>query len=133
MGTTKTAKQRNKKMRYSRKAVLNMRGKAKIKEVTDEYILFTNDARITFDHYEECCEWNYADFEQLDDIARQTTFQFPLLFERIDGSGFRFGNYPNKMFFVPCYTEQNGYYTSELDIYLNGIEVLNLECEFIDC
>ena len=104
-------------------------GKAKIEKITDEYILFTNGAKITFDHCQDCCEWNYADFKQLDDIAKKETFSFPLTFEKVNGSGFRFGNMPYKMYFIPCYTEQNGYYTDEIDIYFNNHKVLNLSCD----
>lgn len=104
------------------------KGKARIKEITEEKILFTNGAEITFDHDPFCCEWNYADFHQLDDIARIETFTFPLSFEAVDGAGFRFGNQPYKMYFVPCYSEQNGYYSDEIDIYLNGHRILQFDC-----
>jgi len=33
------------------------------------------------------------------------------------------------MFFVPCYSEQSGYYSFDVEIYYNGKQVLNLECE----
>jgi hypothetical protein len=72
-------------------------GLVTIAEVTDEHILFSNGSEITFDHPQDCCEWNYADFEQIEDIARKTVFTLPLQFEEVDESGFRFGN-PNKMF-----------------------------------
>ena len=43
--------------------------------------------------------------------------------------GFRFGNPPVNMFFVPCYSIQNGYYSSELDIWYDGKEVIHgIEC-----
>lgn len=40
----------------------------KIVSITDEEILFDNGNTITFDHRPDCCEHNYADFEQLDDV-----------------------------------------------------------------
>lgn len=43
-----------------------------------------------------------------------------------------FGNEPQKLFFVPCYSEQNGYYSSDIEIYFNGKKVLQLECEEIN-
>lgn len=88
----------------------------KITNITGEAIEFSDGSRITFDHEQDCCECNYADFEQLDDLARAYNFQLPLRFEAIQGSGFRFGD-SRRMFFVPCYSEQNGYYTDEIDIY----------------
>lgn len=43
-------------------------------------------------------------------------------FEFVDGSGFRFGD-NRMMHFVPCYSDQNGYYSDEIDIYYNGEKV----------
>lgn len=108
----------------------------KITSITDEAIEFSDGSRITFDHEQDCCEWNYADFEQLDDLARAYTFQLPLRFEAIKGSGFRFGD-SRRMFFVPCYSEQNGYYTDEIDIYYSNFKkgnepVLAFNAEFRD-
>lgn len=98
----------------------------KIKEITSEYIKFDNGEGITFEHCQDCCEDNYADFEQLDDIARATEFESPLQFEKVDNAGFRFGN-EGRMFFVPCYSDQNGYYSSDLQIYYNGDLVVDLD------
>lgn len=101
----------------------------KIKEVNGEHILFDNGMDITCDHDQDCCECNYADFEQIDDIAMLTDFDEVLSFEAVEQSGFRFGNQHGKMFFIPCYSDQNGYYSNDVDIYFNGQRVLNLECE----
>ena len=102
----------------------------KIKKVTSEEILFDNESYITFDHSEQCCEWNYADFEQLDDIARATDFDPELEFEAVEDAGFRFGN-KGKMFFVPCYSEQNGCYSTDVDIYYNNELVLTTYANMI--
>ena len=99
----------------------------KIREIQDEQIIFDNGETIGFQHYADCCEWNYADFNQLDDIARNATFTSPLTFVKVEESGFRFGNQPNRMFFVPCYSEQNGYYSSDLTILYNGKEIIEFE------
>ena len=106
----------------------------KITKVTDEVIELTNldDATkllITHDHAPDCCENNYADFEQLDDLAMHYTFKGRLQFEEVPGAGFRFGD-SRRMFFVPCYTIQNGYYSDDVDIYLNDVRVLNVEAEY---
>lgn len=98
----------------------------KIKEITSEHIKFDNGEEITFFHGQDCCEDNYADFEQLDDIARVAEFSTPLKFEKVDNAGFRFGD-EHKMFFVPCYSDQNGYYSSDLQIYYNGNLVVDLD------
>ena len=88
----------------------------KIKEITEAYITFDNDNRIWFDHDQDCCEYNYADFKQIDDLALEWEFDEDLKFESCPDSGFRFGN-EGHMVFVPCYSYQNGYYTTWLDIY----------------
>lgn len=100
----------------------------KITKITDEAIVFEDGSNITFDHEPDCCEWNYADFEQLDDLGRDYDYTFPLKFEAVDGAGFRFGD-DRRMFFIPCYSEQNGYYADDVDIYFNGEAVLNVECD----
>lgn len=104
-----------------------------IKEITeDKYgeqiLTFTNGDVLSYDHEQDCCEHNYADFAQLDDLARNYQFIGSLEFEIVDGSGFRFGD-SRRTFFVPCYSEQNGYYSSDLEIYLNGTKVAELTCE----
>lgn len=104
----------------------------KITIINNEKIKFSDGSIITFDHPQDCCEWNYADFEQLDDIARNYEFKGEMLFEDVDESGFKFGD-SRRMFFVPCYSEQNGYYTDEIDIYYNGKRVLAFSAKFIEC
>lgn len=105
---------------------------AKIIKLEENLIEFDDGTMITADHCQDCCENNYADCEQLDDIARNTDFDTAnLVFEEVEGSGFRFGNAPAKMFFVPCYSDQNGYYSDDVYIYLNGKPYLNVQCEMI--
>ena len=94
-----------------------------------DYLEFDTGDRISHHHYQDCCECNYADYSQVDDIALGTEFDLDnLVFERAEG-GFRFGN-ENRMFFVPCYSEQNGSYSNDLDIYFNNDLVLgDVICE----
>ena len=108
----------------------------KIKNVTDSAIIFDNGNMITYNHIQECCEDNYADFSILDENNINYSFDFneDLSFKLIDGSGFMFGSADehNNMhwIFIPCYSCQNGYYTSEIDIYYSSNKrVLNLSCE----
>lgn len=99
----------------------------KIVNVDRDGIYFDNGNRITCYHFPDCCEYNYADFEQIDDLARQAEFDENLIFKSLEGFGFRFGN-EDKMFFIPCYSEQNGWYSCDIKIYYNDVEVLNVEC-----
>lgn len=102
---------------------------AKIKKIDDNYLEFDDGAVITCDHEQDCCEYNYAAFDAIDDICKKTDFDTEKLrFEAVEDSGFRFGNMPNKMFFVPCYSSQNGYYSDELDVYYNGRLKLSFNC-----
>lgn len=101
----------------------------KIAEITYKHIKFDNGSKITFNHVQHCCEENYADFEQIEEQALETVFDENLVFEAIEGYGFRFGSKGTPMFFIPCYSDQNGHYSSDIDIYYNGRPVLNLECK----
>ena len=103
---------------------------AKIRKVEENLIKFDDGTEITCDHCQDCCEWNYADCEQIDDLARAYNFNTKALkFELLEGQGFRFGDRPERMFFVPCYSEQNGYYSANIDIYLNGELQGTIDCE----
>lgn len=103
----------------------------KIWKVTEKGIEFYDGSKITYYHAQDCCEDNYADFEQLEDLAFSHDFKFPLKFEAVEGSGFRFGD-ERRMFFVPCYSEQNGYYSDEITILYDGKEKLSFSAEFRD-
>lgn len=88
----------------------------RISAIDDEGLDFDNGNKIEFGHTQDCCEWNYADFSQLPDEAKTVDFDEELEFEKVE-HGFRFRSAGTQWFFVPCYSEQNGYYTNKLDIY----------------
>lgn len=96
--------------------------------IDEDRMRFSNGKEITYDHGQDCCEWNYADFKAIADEVRGLIFDMrDLQFEAVENYGFRFGN-ENQMIFVPCYSEQNGYYSSDLEIYLDGEKVLYINC-----
>ena len=101
----------------------------KIINITDNYIEFSNHKKIGYYHDQECCEYNYADFNQLDDEARQYTYNSKLIFEEAVG-GFRFGD-KRRMFYVPCYSEQNGYYSDNVAIIYDGKLVLSVTAKVV--
>lgn len=103
----------------------------KITNIKNKSINFNNGMAISFDHAQECYEDNYADFKQIENIAYDIDFDEELIFERVKDSGFRFGSIGTPMFFIPCYSRQNGYYSSNVDIYFNGAEVLSVSGEWI--
>lgn len=100
----------------------------KISKVTVEAIIFDNGNEITFDHCPDCCEYNYADFEQIEDMALDYEFDENLIFEAVEDAGFRFGD-KGMMFFIPCYSEQSGYYSSDIQIYYNQRQVLDFDAK----
>lgn len=106
----------------------------RIKEITDERITFDNGNYIGYDHEQDCCECNYADFDYLRDEAGIMNYDFPeeLVFEIVSDSGFRFGS-AYRRFFVPCYSYQNGYYSSDIDIYYNTENGDNLYTANVEC
>lgn len=107
----------------------------KITEINDEEVVFDNGNRITYHHCPDCCEVNYADFSYLEDETGIFETEFPedILIEPVDGAGFRFGTLCRN-FFVPCYSEQNGYYSTDIYICYSDkdghiISDFNLDCE----
>lgn len=90
----------------------------RIEAVTNQYIIFDNGNFITFDHDQDCCECNYADFSVLNPNVIDYNYNFDenLKLEFVEDVGFKFGN-EGHMIFIPCYSEQNGYYTTEIEIF----------------
>lgn len=109
----------------------------KIIKITDEEILFDNGCKLTYYHDQDCCEDNYADFTQLEDTGIENEeFEFNTkMFEFKDEEGFRLVAQSGNKYFVPCYSCQNGWYSSGLDIiFTNGIGkyMVGIDCKVID-
>lgn len=64
-------------------------------------------------HVQDCCESVYADFSNLDSDIKN--YDFKEIKIKPVKNGFKFGD-SRRMFFVPCYNEQNGYYGDDLTI-----------------
>lgn len=101
----------------------------KIKYINEDSIQFDNGTALTYDHDQDCCENNYADFKQIEKSALDIEFDERLLFEEVEGKGFRFGCVGTPMFFIPCYSCQNGYYSTNIEIYYKGEVVIITCCE----
>lgn len=83
---------------------------------TDNLIVLNDGTEIVGAHSQDCCEYNYADMAALED----TTF-----FDQVktsDGILFDCSDYGFAMsgYFVPCYSIQNGYYSNDISIFMNG-------------
>ena len=114
----------------------------KLTKFDDEMIYFSDGSTISYSHYQECCECNYADFSALENYKDLLDWEWDDFTVRpINGTGImltlighnEFGIPIAPGILIPCYSEQNGYYSTDLDILVNrpdskGYE-LNLECE----
>ena len=101
----------------------------KMERIVNDEIVFDNGNKIGYKYYPDCQEENYADFDQIEDLAWAYDFDEDLIFEKVDKFGFRFGD-KGQMFFIPCYSFQNGWYESEIDVVYNGKIVLkSVNCE----
>lgn len=96
----------------------------KIEKWDDDSILFSDGSSITYDHYADCCECNYADFSVLDVFYNGETFDdytiklekfgFILVLSHALPTKFNFA--ADKRIYIPFYSEQNGYYSSDCDL-----------------
>lgn len=103
-----------------------------ITSISDDGILFSNGKMLTCSHVQDCCEFNYADFCAVDDTVLDYRLHEPLVWELVEEYGFRFGN-DGCMIGVPCFSEQNGYYGDDVDIYYDGTCVLNAYGVLMGC
>ena len=103
----------------------------KIKEIKEDGIIFDNGYELEYYHEQDCCEHVYADFDILSNYnlstktgktinIKEIDFKEELeeLIEGIQEQGFNMISKIEEKFFVPCYNEQNGYYSSELELIL---------------
>lgn len=75
-------------------------------------IKLSNGTTITHEHYQDCCENVYADWESLKDVDLSPLLNTKLIkVEVVKDFGFRLNGIP-----VPAYNEQNGYYSNNLQI-----------------
>lgn len=104
----------------------------KIKSINENNIIFDNDYKLEAFHDQDCCEEVYADFSVLQTYnvsnitgktinIREIDFEENLnkLVKGIEGQGFNLISKIGENFFVPCYNEQNGYYSSNLELILH--------------
>lgn len=116
----------------------------KIEKWNDDCIWFTDGSTISYDHYQECCEYNWADFSVLEvfyqdeefnnfEIIPVNEYGFLLSLELPTPDWWVCDYTPTKKIFIPCYSEQNGYYSSDITIIIRGPERepkdVYLDCE----
>lgn len=106
----------------------------RIINVDENGIKFDNGNFLHYDFLYTGCSFNYADWKQIEDLALDTDFDEASFTLESCAYGFRFGNPPIKMFFIPCYSEQNGYYDYSIDVMFRDyhgklLASLGVECK----
>lgn len=94
----------------------------KIENWDDDKILFSDGSSITYDHRSDCCEYNWADFSVLDIFYHGEEFDdYCLEFVNygfvLNMSGLP---YAKRRIFIPFYSSQNGYYSTDCDLIVHG-------------
>ncbi|MGQ2883243.1 hypothetical protein G9K19_005100 [Campylobacter coli] len=104
-----------------------------IKYGNDEGIVFDNGNSLRDTYTQSCCEYNYAEWDQLEPSALNYDFDEESFQLVPNDYGFRFGD-KNRTFFIPCYSEQNGEYSYRITIIYEDksgktLKEINTECE----
>jgi hypothetical protein len=55
----------------------------KIVKTEQEKLIFNDGSEITSNWHWQCCEYNYADFTQIDDLAKEWEFENPLSLKNV--------------------------------------------------
>lgn len=83
-------------------------------------IYLHDGTKICFYHNQDCCEEVYADLTALEDTGfanDKTITKETLKIEFVENYGVRINGYG-----IPCYNNQNGYYNSNITIFVNDEE-----------
>lgn len=98
-------------------------------------------------HDQDCCESVYADFGNINHYLSQLTAEYEqIVIEGVKDMGFLIGFkskyrdvYPLENILIPCYNEQNGYYSDSLSlqiIYPDGkekqVDITEYKKDYID-
>jgi len=81
--------------------------------IDEQGLKFDDGTVVEHFHDQDCCETVYADWKQLEDTGILNREFNDIKIEGVKRSGFRLNGY-----FVPCYNEQNGYYSSGLEVWI---------------
>lgn len=98
----------------------------KIKAITKAGIEFDNGWKLTHFHDQSCCESVYADWMPLKDTSIMDEDFDDIDITFVKNYGIRI----NEKYGVACYDDQNGYYNSDLKIFLkrnNNLVVWDVE------
>jgi hypothetical protein len=104
----------------------------KITNIDNDGLIFDNGATISHYHSQDCCEHVYADWASLKDQSLEDVEFNDFIIEKVAGSGFRIVAANKNAYFVPCYNEQNGYYSSALELII-GFKGNTKQVDISDC
>jgi hypothetical protein len=100
-------------------------------KICERGITLNDGTYIEDSHEQDCCEHVYADWNELKTQTGALEMLEALTLEKVDITPCEYGFRMNG-FFVPCYNEQNGYYSNDLSILVNGtgvtLDLENMEC-----
>lgn len=103
----------------------------KITEWNSEHMIFSDGSIYTYDHEQDCCEFNYIDFTVLDVMYHDEEFD-SVFFEEVDcGILMHLVNEAHDTvakIYLPCYSDQNGYYSRDVCLMKNDEYVVRC-CE----
>ena len=116
----------------------------RIEGYDEDKVVFSDGSTITYSHEPDCCEYNYADFSVLDIFydgeefndyyISETEYGFVLNLvccapHRMELPMHELGYFTVKKIYIPCYSEQNGYYSNSLMIHIEGKKTVYMPIE----
>ena len=118
----------------------------KITKICEEKIEFDNGTTMSSHHKQDCCEWHWANFETLasynlnpktGETIDIKDIEFPDNIHRniklIPGEGFNMIAKDGSRYFVPCYGENNGYYSTNLKLLIHREWKKDVEIDLTQC
>jgi hypothetical protein len=108
----------------------------KVVEINDEYILFENNVKLYSEHQADCCETHYLSFEDLT-LKDFEELEFDLtedkFFNRIEDYGIELIPLKGHSVKIPGYGYNNGYYSSNLNLYISDDKGFNKSFDISEC
>tara|TARA_X000001382_G_C3165613_1_gene177744 strand:+ start:119 stop:466 length:348 start_codon:yes stop_codon:yes gene_type:complete len=108
----------------------------KVLEVKNDEILFENGVKLYSNHEQDCCESHYLSMDDLT-IEDFEGLEFDLtsdnFFKRIEGYGIELVPIIGYSVKIPGYAENNGYYSSQLDLIITDNESFTKEYDIAEC
>ena len=96
----------------------------KVVKIENGELVFENGTRLLSNHDQDCCEWHYLDFADLD-VSDFDGLEFDLtndnFFNRIEDYGIELKPIKGHSVKVPGYGSNNGYYGSDIDLIIADI------------